>query len=142
MKLHELNKTQSKSKKRIGRGMGSGKGKTSGRGTKGQKARGKIPPAFSGGLALYRRLPLKRGYSNPKISSKPKIITLDKLNIFKQNSVVDLPSLIELGIITKQEALKGVKILSKGEITKALTIKLPLSKSALQKIEKSGGKVE
>lgn len=69
MKLHQLTKIKTKDKKRLGRGIGSGKGKTAGRGTKGQKARGKIPQTFTGGLSLYKKLPLRRGYGNPKMSS-------------------------------------------------------------------------
>ncbi len=60
MKLHKLLKFKKDLKKRVGRGIGSGLGKTAGRGTKGQKARGKIPVGFSGsGLALFKKLPLK-----------------------------------------------------------------------------------
>lgn len=74
MKLHELMKVRAKSRKRLGRGLGSGKGKTAGRGTKGQKARGKIPATFVGSLPLYKKLPLKRGQGNPKPSKKEKSV--------------------------------------------------------------------
>lgn len=142
MRLHELIKIKTKSKKRLGRGIGSGKGKTAGRGTKGQKARGKIPATFSGGLSLYKKLPLRRGMGNPKMSSKPNLVSLSELNVFEKNSVVDVQKLIEEGIIKSEDAKKGVKILSNGEVTKALTVKLEVSKKALEKIEKMGGKVE
>lgn len=59
-----------KAKKRLGRGQGSGRGKTSGRGTKGQKARGKLRLGFNGGVAMYRKLPLKRGKGNPSPKKK------------------------------------------------------------------------
>src|SRR3989344_5360691 len=72
MRLETLPKITTKSAKRVGRGHGSGKGKTSGRGTKGQKARGKLPithPHFEGGSRpLIKRLPIRRGKGNPKIS--------------------------------------------------------------------------
>ena len=58
--------------KRLGRGIGSGKGKTGGRGSKGQKARGKVPLAFAGSnLPLYKKLPLRKGLGNRKVSGKP-----------------------------------------------------------------------
>lgn len=142
MKLHELLKVNQRPKKRLGRGIGSGKGKTAGRGTKGQKARGKIPATFTGGLSLYKKLPLKRGKGNPKLSTKRKLINLSKLNVFKNREVVDIVKLLETKIITEREAKRGVKILGNGELSSILTIKLPVSKSALQKIEKLGGKVE
>ena len=77
-------------KKRLGRGIGSGKGKTAGRGTKGQKARGKIPATFVGSLPFYKKLPLRRGQGNPKLSDKLVPIKLSKLNVFKSKTVVDL----------------------------------------------------
>lgn len=130
-----------KLKKRIGRGIGSGKGKTAGRGTKGQKAKGKIPATFTGGLSLYRKLPLRRGKGNSKFLVKPKLVNLSKLSIFKAKTVVDITSLIDAKIISAKEAKKGVKVLGNGEIKNALTVKLPTSVSVREKIEKQGGKV-
>ncbi|MDO8573904.1 MAG: 50S ribosomal protein L15 [Candidatus Daviesbacteria bacterium] len=129
-------------KKRLGRGIGSGKGKTAGRGTKGQKARGKIPATFTGGLSLYRKLPLKRGMGNTTVSGKPKILSLDKLNVFKAKTVVDLVKLLEEKIVSLKDVRKGIKILGTGEIKIALTVKLSVSDAARRKIEKAGGKVE
>lgn len=129
-------------KKRLGRGIGSGKGKTAGRGTKGQKARGKIPAAFTGTPAFFKKLPLKRGMGNTKVSSKPKILNLDKLNVFKAKTVVDLAKLLEEKIVSLKDVRKGIKILDKGEIKSALTVKLSVSDAARKKIEKAGGKVE
>src|SRR3989344_1161202 len=103
MKLHEVLKTQIKSKKRLGRGLGSGKGKTGGRGTKGQKARGKIPATFTGGLSLYKKLPLRRGKGNAKVSVKPKIVNLSRLDIFKTKTVVDVAKLLEAKIISERD---------------------------------------
>lgn len=141
MKLHELLRLKLKTKKRLGRGMGSGKGKTSGRGTKGQKARGKIPLRFTGGVSLYRKLPLRKGQGNPKISSKPKIIYLSQLNVFPKGAQLDLEQLIKAKIINEKDSKKGVKILNKGKIEKSLVVRLPVSRSVKEIIEKLGGRV-
>ena len=135
-------KVKANTKKRLGRGIGSGKGKTGGRGTKGQKARGKIPASFTGGLSLYRKLPLRRGKGNPKKSIKPKLVNLSRLNVFKAKTVVDIEKLVEAKIVSQKEVKRGVKILGDGEISSGLIIKLPTSKTAKEKVEKLGGKVE
>lgn len=142
MNLHQLLKVKTKAKKRLGRGLGSGKGKTGGRGTKGQKARGTIPVTFTGSLSLYKKLPLRRGKGNAKVSTKVKVVNLSRLSVFKAKEVVNIEKLIEAKIISSKEAKKGVKILGNGEIDKILTIKLSVSDSAQRKIEKAGGKVE
>lgn len=142
MKLHELLKVKTRSKKRLGRGLGSGKGKTGGRGTKGQKARGKIPVTFTGSLSLFKKLPLRRGKGNPSPKIKQKLINLSALSVFKDKTVVDLAKLLEAKIITQKDAEKGVKILSNGEVGSALVVKLSVSTAAREKIEKAGGKVE
>lgn len=132
-------------KKRLGRGIGSGKGKTGGRGSKGQKARGKISAQFIGGLALYKKLPLRRGLSNlsPQKKSKPVIIKLDRLAIFKPKTRVDLLSLVENNILKKEDIKKGVKILLSNKVKlPPLVIALPVSKSVRDQIEKAGGRVE
>lgn len=143
MELDKLPKIKLKDKKRIGRGIGSGRGKTAGRGTKGQKARGKIKLGFTGGggLALFRKLPLKKGYRNPRVSPKPKLINLSSLNKFTSKDIIDLDTLIKNNIINPSDLKKGVKIMS-GEIDKALIVRLPVSAKAKQKIESKGGKVE
>lgn len=143
MKLNELVKSKIRRKKRVGRGIGSGLGKTAGRGTKGQKARGKIPASFTGaGLSTFKKLPLRRGFGNSGVSLKPKLLSLEKLNIFKTNSVVDLGSLLEINLINKKDLKKGVKILGGGVLTAKLIVKLPVSETARIEIEKKGGKVE
>ena len=140
MKLNELIRIKSKSKKRVGRGPGSGRGKTAGRGSKGQKARGKIPPTFIGGtLPLYKKLPLRRGKGNMKSSSNPKTVTLDSLQVFSAKAVIDLESLFKEKIISKRDFKAGVKILNVGEVKKPLTIKLPISNGAMEKIIRAGG---
>lgn len=143
MKLNNLPKIIVVSKKRIGRGIGSGKGKTASRGTKGQKARGKIPLSFSGaGLPLFKKLPLRRGLGNKLVFKKPKLINLSKLNIFKHRSVVDLEELLKVNLINKKDTKRGVRILADKGLTTALTIKLPVSKKTKLEIEKKGGRVE
>lgn len=143
MKLHELTKVKIKLSKRVGRGLGSGKGKTAGRGTKGQKARGKVPVGFIGGtLPLYKKLPLKRGKGNSRISSKLVAVNLKSLSIFKAKEIVDEQKLLEKGLINKRAVNLGVKILGQGELKNALIVKLPVSISARDKILKARGKVE
>lgn len=141
MKMYHLLKTNARSKKRLGRGLGSGKGKTGGRGSKGQKARGKIPVGFVGSLALYKKLPLRRGLGNPNISSKLKPISLSVLNKFSPKSIVDLDELLKLKIIKPKDLKAGVKILG-GKIEKALIVKLPTSSLAKKAIEEKGGKID
>lgn len=142
MKLHQLTKVTTRSNKRVGRGLGSGKGKTSARGQKGQKARGKIPQAaVGGGLILYKKLPFNRGLGNRKVSLKPIPISLNKLSSFKPKSVVDLDALVTARLVPARQAEKfGVKILG-GEISVALEVKLPTSSQAKKAIEKAGGSV-
>ncbi len=144
MKLNNLDKLTLRSKKRLGRGIGSGKGKAGGRGTKGQKARGKIPAAFiGGGLPLYKKLPFVRGWGNMKSKPKPVVVSLDDLNRFKANSEITISSFVEVGLITEADSKKrGIKVLNRGELTvKGLSIKLPVSEKTKLKIESSGGKV-
>lgn len=145
MKLENLPKTTEAKKKRLGQGHGSGRGKTAGRGTKGQKARNKIPLDFEGGaLPLIKRLPFLRGKGKNKAFRKKRIIVnLKALNILKKDSVVDLEALIKNRIVREEDARnRGVKILGDGEILNPLTIRLPISKRALKKVEKIGGKIE
>ena len=146
MKLENLSKIRGKGSKRVGRGAGSGKGKTAGRGTKGQKARGGLSfghPHFEGGQrSLFKRLPYRRGKGNPKISKKPIVVNLEVLNLLPQGENVDLESLIKFKIVDAKDAKSyGVKILGEGKLEKQLTISLPISKSAAQKVQKMGGKI-
>jgi len=143
--LNNLPKTVGKSKKRLGQGHGSGRVKTSGRGTKGQHARNTVPLHFEGGaLPLTKRLPYLRGKGRNKSFRKvPLIVNVKYLNSFSKNAVVDLDALVKNRIVKEADAKEfGVKILGDGEITQALIIKLPISKSAATKVEKAGGKIE
>lgn len=142
MNLSNLPKTTVTRKKRPGRGLGSGKGKTGGRGTKGQKARDTIKPNFNGGVAMYKKLPLKRGKGNHNFSEKVFVLNIGDLKDLKANSVIDVNFLIEQAVITKDDAKKAVKVLGFGEISIPLVLRLPVSKQARQKIEAAGGKVE
>lgn len=145
MKLHELapNPGARKERKRLGRGIGSGLGKTSGKGHKGQNARagGGVRPGFEGGqMPLMRRLP-KRGFSNEPFKVTYEVVNLEALERFEAGTVVT-PELLEETRVCKN-AVKGVKVLGTGEITKALTVRAhKVSESAKAKIEAAGGKVE
>lgn len=130
-------------KKRVGRGIGSGMGKTATRGHKGQNSRsgGGVRPGYEGGQTqLFKRLP-KRGFTN--INRKEyAIVNLGDINEkFEAGAVVDLEALVQAGLVKKE--YEGVKILSKGEVSKAFTVKAAkFSKSAEEKIKTAGGTVE
>ena len=144
MKLHELSPAPGSVKDsfRKGRGAGSGNGKTAGRGHKGQKARsgGKLRIGFEGGqMPLYRRLP-KRGFKN-ELAKEYAEINVEQLNRFDDNAVVDPAALVEAGVL--KNVLDGVRVLGNGELSKALTVRAQgFTKTAQQKIEAAGGKVE
>lgn len=145
MDLATLPRITARGKKRVGRGHGSGRGKTAGRGTKGQKARGKIKLSFEGGaLPLIKRLPLLRGRLKNKVfKKKPIAVNVKLLNFLPKSSIVDLVTLIKHHIVDRQSAEEyGIKILGEGELRIPLTVKLRTSKGAKLKIEKAGGKVE
>ena len=145
MKLNSLypNEGATKSRKRVGRGPGSGLGKTSGKGHKGQNARsgGGVRPVFEGGQTpLYRRLP-KRGFNNARFETVYAVINVSDLNRFENGTVVSPALLKEVGLVKNQ--LDGIKVLGNGELTKKLTIQAhKFSKTAIEKIEKSGSKIE
>lgn len=141
MKLHELTPIEGSrfSRRRIGRGDSSGQGKTSGRGQKGQKARGKVRVGFEGGqMPLYRRIP-KRGFTN--INRKEyAVVNLDGLNRFDDGAEVTPESLKEAGLVKKSSA---VKVLGNGKLNKKLTVKASkFSATAVAAIEAAGGKTE
>ena len=144
MRIHELKKPEGSTKapKRIGRGQGTGQGTTAGRGMNGQNSRsgGGVRLGFEGGqMPLYRRLP-KRGFNN-KWAKEYAEVNVKDLNKFEDGAEVTISELLETGIVGKQ--LDGLKILGNGELTKKLTVKAEkFSKSAVEKIEKAGGKAE
>lgn len=141
--LSNLPKITKRSAKRLGRGHGSGKVKTSGRGTKGQKARENVKLSFAGSslqASWLKRLPLIRGKGkNRSFRVRPLVVNLKFLNSLKPNTEVTLESLIKAGIVDKNT--DKVKILGDGELSVALIVKLPCSKGAAKKIAKAGGKV-
>ena len=145
MKLHELERNIGAKQKRkiVGRGPGSGLGKTSGKGHKGQNARsgGGVNPVFEGGqLPLYRRLP-KRGFSNYDFKTRYAIINVSDLEMFEDGTVVTPALLKEIGLVKKQ--YDGIKVLGNGTLTKKLTVQASkFSKTAIEKIEESGSKIE
>ena len=145
MKLHELEKNigATSSRKRVGRGAGSGLGKTSGKGQKGQNSRsgGGVKATFEGGqLPLYRRLP-KRGFSNFDFKTTYAVINVSDLNRFEDGTLVTPALLKEVGLVNKE--LDGIKVLGNGSLEKKLTIQAnKFSKSAVDKIEASGSKIE
>lgn len=145
MELHQLPSISHKSKRRLGQGHGSGRVKTSGRGTKGQKARYDIPLDFEGGaLPLIKRLPFLRGKDrNKSIYAKPIVLDVACLNSLPQNTEVTIESLAKHQIVDKLDAqMRGVKILGNGDVNVVLVVKLPISKSAEEKVIKAGGRVE
>ncbi len=148
MKLHDLkpNPGSKKDRTRVGRGISAGKGKTAGRGTKGQGSR-----AGSGGhlyrqggnLPFYRRLPFMRGEG----FTPPNQIEYNEVNIqtlaekFKSGAEVSHETLAEMNLLHKK--LNPVVVLGSGSIDKPLTVKVQrITRSAREKIEAAGGKVE
>ena len=147
MKLNEIrdNEGARKSRKRVARGMGCGSGKTAGRGQKGQKARsGVAVRSFEGGqMPIYRRLP-KRGFNNPfaktfavvNLDTIQKAIDAGKLSA----NEINVEALLKANVISK--ALDGVRLLARGAISTSINITVnSASKSAVEAVEKAGGKV-
>ena len=120
-------------RKRVGRGMGSGMGKTSTRGHKGQGSRSgfSLMRGFEGGqMPLHRRLP-KRGFKNT-------VVNLDRLAELSVKEIA-LEDYTKLGLVSSKKAL--IKVLGSGELKSPLTVHAhKFSKSAVEKIEKAGGK--
>ena len=144
MKLSELKVPKGAVKKRKirGRGAASGHGKTSCRGHKGAKSRSGpgTHMGFEGGqMPLIRRLP-KRGFTS-KFKILYEVVNIEKLNTFRNDSVVNVNALIENKIVRKRNV--PVKILGEGKLTKSFTVKADaFSASAKKKIIEAGGKVE
>jgi large subunit ribosomal protein L15 len=149
MKLNELSPKpgSAKTKKRVGRGIGSGKGKTSGRGVKGQKARSGVAiKGFEGGqMPMYRRLP-KRGfnnvfakaYSEVNVGRLQQAIDAGKLDA---KAMIDGAALLASGVLTKLEK-DGVRLLGNGELKAKIDVKVAgASKGAVGAVEKAGGTV-
>jgi len=132
-----------KSNKRVGRGRSSGHGKTSCKGHKGQRARsggGKSASGFEGGqMPLQRRLP-KRGFTNI-FKKEYEVVNVERLNAFESGAEVTPELLGERGMVRMNRG--EVKVLGTGELKVSLTVRAHLfSKTAKEKIEAAGGKVE
>ncbi|MDR0519289.1 MAG: 50S ribosomal protein L15 [Clostridiales Family XIII bacterium] len=144
MRLHELKAPPGckKAPKRKGRGTATGQGKTAGRGMNGQNSRsgGGVRLGFEGGqMPLYRRIP-KRGFTNIW-RTEYETVNVSALDAFDDGTEITQELLAEKRIIRRSK--NGLKILGDGELTKKLTVKADkFSKSAAEKIEAAGGKVE
>jgi large subunit ribosomal protein L15 len=141
VKVHDLAPApgSKRPKRRVGRGIGGKGGKTAGRGTKGQGARNNIKPGFEGGqLPLAMRIPKLKGFKNP-FRVEYAVVNLDTLEEFDGNEV-NPQSLRAKGLVHKHGL---VKVLGRGELTRAVTVKAhAFSKSAVEAIEGAGGSVE
>jgi len=144
MQLNQLSPSPGsvKSKKRVGRGIGSGFGKTSGRGHKGHNSRsgGGVRPGFEGGqMPIHRRIP-KRGFTNI-FKKKYAIINIRDIKAFEHGTIIDEKELVIKKLISGKR--DGIKLLGNGEIKTSVTVKVhKVSQQALRKIENAGGKVE
>jgi large subunit ribosomal protein L15 len=145
MRMHELKapRGSARAKTRIGRGHGSGKVKTGGKGTKGQNARagGGVPPYFEGGqLPLIRKLPYRRGFTNPfRVIFRE--VNVRDLAGFPAGSTVGPEEFETLGILRGKRG--PVKVLGEGELPIKLTVRAHrFTAGARQKIEAAGGTTE
>ncbi len=148
MKLHEIrdNDGANRKKKRVARGPGSGKGKTAGRGIKGQTSRSGVAlNGYEGGqMPLYRRLP-KRGFTAPN-AKEFAVVNLGQIQTFIDAGKLDAKApvtedaLVAAGVVRRK--LDGVRVLAKGELKAKLDITVAgASKTAIEAIEKAGGKI-
>ena len=147
MQLNTLISKNKKSKKKLGRGIGSSKGKTSGRGHKGQKSRSGVAiKSFEGGqMPLYRRLP-KRGFNI--IKSKDLAI----INLFNIQDIINrkkISTSVTVNLVILQQSryisnkYKKLKLLGSGDLKDKINIEVNYaSKSAKEKVEKKGGSVK
>ena len=141
IKIHDLKPAPGSTKrsKRVGRGIGGKGGKTAGRGTKGQKARSKVPAAFEGGqMPLHMRVPKQKGFNNP-FRVEYQAINLDTIEESGLDAVT--PSSLHDKGLSHKGAL--IKVLGRGEITRAVHVKAHgFSATAAEAIAAAGGTVE
>ena len=144
MRLEELKPAAGATKKakRVGRGPGSGSGKTAGKGHKGQKARsgGVKGAGFEGGqMPLQRRIP-KRGFTNI-FRKEYAVVNLADFETLSESDTVTPELLKKKGLLNDMK--DGVKVLGTGKLKNKLTVRAhKFSKSAIEKIQAAGGKVE
>ena len=141
MKVHDLQPPEgsNKARRRVGRGIAGKGGKTAGRGTKGQAARGQIPASFEGGqMPLHMRIPKLKGFNNP-FRVEYQALNLDTLEACGLTDVSP-EALLGMGLVGKGSF---VKVLGRGELSRAVTVKAhAFSKSAETAITAAGGTVE
>jgi large subunit ribosomal protein L15 len=141
IKVHDLKPAPGANTRarRVGRGIAGKGGKTAGRGTKGQKARGKVPTTFEGGqMPLHMRLPKLRGFNNP-FRVEYQAINLDTIEASELDEVT--PESLHGKGLAHKGAL--IKVLGRGEVTRAVTVRAhAFSKSAADSIAAAGGTVE
>lgn len=141
MKYHELDVKATKTDKRVGRGIAAGQGKTAGRGTKGQKARtgAKHRPGFAGGQnPLMQQLPKLPGFRSHRVANEE--VYTGQLDSLKAKTVTT-ETLAAAGLISN--AYVRVKLLNKGPLKAALSVKLPAaSEPAIAAIQEAGGSFE
>jgi large subunit ribosomal protein L15 len=141
LKVHHLRPAPGSHTKRsrVGRGEGS-KGKTAGRGTKGSKARGRIPATFEGGqMPIHMRLPKLKGFRNA-FRTEYQVVNVARLaELFPEGGKVELDDLVRAGAVRKGEP---VKVLGNGDLTVKLDVAAhAFSGSAREKIQAAGGTV-
>ena len=146
MNIHDLSPAPGSRRpaKRLGQGIASGTGKTAGKGHKGHKSRtgGGVRPGFEGGQMPLARRVSKSGFNNARFAREYQIVNLAALAAkFEAGREIGVQDLLNAGLIRK--ASLPVKVLAKGELDKAFTLKVnAVSAGARAKIEAAGGKVE
>jgi large subunit ribosomal protein L15 len=142
MKIHDLKPApgSKRAARRVGRGIGGKGGKTAGRGSKGRRARGQVAARFEGGQTpITRRTPKAKGFRNP-FRVEYAVVNLDTLETFDADTTVGPDELRARGLVAKRGL---VKVLGRGELSKALTVKAHgFSASARRAIEGAGGSTE
>ena len=149
MKLNEIAPKEGsiKERRRVGRGIGSGMGKTSSKGQKGQKSRSGVAiKGYEGGqMPLYQRLP-KRGFSS-RVANDYAEINLSKLQQFIDAKKIDIKDTLDEEALVKSGLVRrskdGIRLLGNGDLKSKITLKITgATKSAIEAVEKAGGKVE
>lgn len=143
MKLHHLKPGEGarRDRRRVGRGRAAGRGKTAGRGTKGYLARNSKKLGYEGGqMPLTRRVPKKKGFSNPN-REEWAVVNVDRLaQRFEADDTVSPESMAAAGLVRRR---MPVKVLGGGELDRALTVQAHgFTRVAREKIERAGGRVE
>ena len=147
MKFHDLVlRSPRKKTQRVGRGNGSGRGSYSGRGVKGQKARSGYSrkPGFEGGQSrLIKKIPKNRGFRNPVAIAWESVTLLSLEQHFSAGDLVNKRTLVAKGLVTSKNPTLRVKLLSRGTLSKKLTVFVDnASKKAVLDIQKAGGTIK